>query len=348
MDSWMNKLPDTIKGKTINRIVLPGSHDSCAYKIDIEIPTLSPTFEKIRKYAKFSYPLELWTKTQKLSIYEQLMSGIRYLDLRISKLNGNFYGSHTFACVQFANVLDQIADFTKDHLSEILILDLSYDHENKSNVTDAVSTELCELVKTHRLYQYCYDIKNDKLPTYTEMIAKNTPILLVLDDMVYGINTIKALTYKGRIKNWTNSQSACDNTIRILSQLYSLKKVDDVITIFEETVTPADNNIIDSIIYISTSIVVVLIYLISLLYMLAVGSESISLTFALILTFAVLISINYYYNTTYISLEKATNQVKGTLVAILAKQKEMIEKISIISGDFVDNNFAQSVIDLNK
>lgn len=60
MKNWMIDIPDTTK---ISDITIPGTHDSCAFRVQ--------------------YPF--FSKCQSKTITKQLNSGIRYLDIRVEK-----------------------------------------------------------------------------------------------------------------------------------------------------------------------------------------------------------------------------------------------------------------------
>ena len=81
---WMENLPNEKQLCPLKDLVIPGSHNSGTFFLDqnMEVgPDESPTiqtmgsvFGKIAKSVIYS-----WSVTQSMTIYEQLLSGIRYL-----------------------------------------------------------------------------------------------------------------------------------------------------------------------------------------------------------------------------------------------------------------------------
>lgn len=90
-----------------------GSHDSCAYKLDFSVgfwPALHK-FEVLRRLAWLpcvKNRLYKVTQTQSLSVKEQLAAGCRALDIRVSYKKGVFYTNHTFCCITFTELLNQV------------------------------------------------------------------------------------------------------------------------------------------------------------------------------------------------------------------------------------------------
>ena len=64
---WMNQLNKEIESKSINEIIIPGSHDANTY-----------TISKINALAPFA-------KCQHKTIFEQLCMGVRFFDLRVGQ-----------------------------------------------------------------------------------------------------------------------------------------------------------------------------------------------------------------------------------------------------------------------
>jgi len=109
--TWMQELVEREKDytgpkATLKRMVIPGSHDSGSYSISNRIP-----FSAI-------------AKTQNLTIRQQLLSGVRFLDLRIAsgKMGGvNIYHGRLMGC-KFEETLAQIQLFCMEHRKEFIIV----------------------------------------------------------------------------------------------------------------------------------------------------------------------------------------------------------------------------------
>jgi hypothetical protein len=63
-----------------------------------------------------------WMPKQTLTIPQQLEAGVRYLDLRITKLRGAIYGEHGLYTRQLKRYLKEIREFLEAHPKEVVIL----------------------------------------------------------------------------------------------------------------------------------------------------------------------------------------------------------------------------------
>lgn len=107
LNRWMANLSG---GLTLTKINIPGTHDSTAC------------------YASFAFI----SKTQSLTVAEQLNAGVRFFDFRFSLENGSFYAKHGIAdCKKTAGLFakrltadDVVADcleFVKDNPTETIL-----------------------------------------------------------------------------------------------------------------------------------------------------------------------------------------------------------------------------------
>ena len=110
--TWMGDLVEREIGNdrttkaTLKRLVIPGSHDSASYSIPNSTPGSAVG------------------KTQNLTIKEQLLSGVRFLDLRIASSwrdGVNIFHGRLMGC-PFEQVLDEIRDFCLEFPKEFVIL----------------------------------------------------------------------------------------------------------------------------------------------------------------------------------------------------------------------------------
>ncbi len=117
MTDWMSKIPSDY---LISEINLPGTHDSCA------------------QYVKCPY----FSKCQNMSVYEQLHIGIRFIDLRVERVDDRLRLVHGIAkCYRDARhkeglYLDRILrdcfTFLKNNPSETIIISLKRDNGGTS------------------------------------------------------------------------------------------------------------------------------------------------------------------------------------------------------------------------
>lgn len=90
-------------------LTLPASHDTAAY-----------AFKPWHLGARLG---RHWAKTQRYSVYAQLVYGVRFLDVRVTQARtGVLWTSHTFLCVPLAEVLRDVARFVAAYPSEVVVV----------------------------------------------------------------------------------------------------------------------------------------------------------------------------------------------------------------------------------
>lgn len=127
----------------LNQMMLPGTHDSASYAISSSSKftlcaddTLPSWLEKISDALPVSIVRTItagWSKTQTLSLYDQLEQGARYLDLRVcnsSSATGHkaLYGCHNLLGAPLQDLLGQVARFAKQHPLEVVLLDINHQY----------------------------------------------------------------------------------------------------------------------------------------------------------------------------------------------------------------------------
>ena len=129
---WMGELGPKLASAKVGEVVWPGTHDSGAFCKEFD-------FTKVVNNHWQQYigthvlnclghgPKNFasgWSKTQSLSIQEQLEHGIRYIDLRISKCLGDscYYIVHSFCGPSLNDILEEIVGFFSKHENECLLL----------------------------------------------------------------------------------------------------------------------------------------------------------------------------------------------------------------------------------
>ena len=120
---WMRNINQNLR---LNQINIPGTHDSGTYAIG---SNSLPIADIVRSE---------WGRTQSLDIYEQLLHGIRYLDIRLeSNKDLDIYLTHNmFDCTNrktgdlyyLKDVFDEIIDFLYFNPSETVIMHLKNDN----------------------------------------------------------------------------------------------------------------------------------------------------------------------------------------------------------------------------
>lgn len=133
--SWIGDSMSVLHNKTLKSITLPGSHDSGSYYLtDRPMPgdqsklienlfNLIPNFINAPKQF-----IKNWAIAQQLSIYDQLLSGVRYLDLRAGwdEVQSKWVTFHFLIGNPISDILSDIVKFLNEHSSEILIIEISH------------------------------------------------------------------------------------------------------------------------------------------------------------------------------------------------------------------------------
>lgn len=144
---WMKEMGPRIADKPLNTVILPGSHDSGTQGITVQSEVTSDLDPKVRNVINLD-PLKMqhlsnWSISQNLSITDQLVAGIRYLDLRLCKLaNGKQVTCHGVSGESMDNVINAVANFIKYHDKEIVILDINHVYDFKTYDIDMLVKQL--------------------------------------------------------------------------------------------------------------------------------------------------------------------------------------------------------------
>ena len=133
---WMGEMGAKFREAKVGEVVWPGSHDSGAHCEEFDfskvvhdhwlryISTRLLDWGCVGQGAK-QFASD-WSRTQTLSVRQQLEHGIRYIDLRVSKCtyDNEYYIVHSFCGPPLQNVLKDIHEFLSNHTSECLLLDV--------------------------------------------------------------------------------------------------------------------------------------------------------------------------------------------------------------------------------
>lgn len=130
---WMSEIPG-LYGARVGQVMWPGTHDSGAFCDHFDY-TRVVSGDRLRRYGthllNYSWQgardyVSKWTQTQSLTVYEQLMHGVRYLDLRVSKClsDGGYFIVHSFCGPSLEQVLDQIHCFAIKHEKEVILVEV--------------------------------------------------------------------------------------------------------------------------------------------------------------------------------------------------------------------------------
>ncbi|XP_075445664.1 PI-PLC X domain-containing protein 2 [Ascaphus truei] len=132
-EDWMGTLPLCLSTLPLSNLAIPGSHDSFSFWVDEKSPVAPDQATTIKRLAKISLVKKLikkWSVTQNLTFTEQLESGIRYFDLRVSskpeEVGRDIYFIHGLYGIKVWDGLKEISGFLTYHNKEVVLLDFNH------------------------------------------------------------------------------------------------------------------------------------------------------------------------------------------------------------------------------
>ncbi|KAM3836473.1 PI-PLC X domain-containing protein 2 isoform 1-T1 [Vipera latastei] len=190
---WMGSLPPVLGALPLSTLAIPGSHDSFSYWVDDRSPVGPDQAIAIRRLAKIPLVKKLmkkWSVTQNLTFKEQLDSGIRYFDLRVSSKPGEageeIYFIHGLFGTTVCDGLVEINSFLTHHPKEVIFLDFNHFYAMDSNhhtyliskIEEIFGSKLCpkECVENVTL-QNLWEKQQQVLVFYHHPICEIYPVL---------------------------------------------------------------------------------------------------------------------------------------------------------------------------
>ncbi|KAJ0060253.1 hypothetical protein NL108_005836 [Boleophthalmus pectinirostris] len=204
---WMSRLPPDKHNTVLWHLVIPGSHDSMSYDLDINSSIIEPAL--LKKYSRLRCVRSImrrWAKTQEANIVEQLNAGARYFDLRIARKENDpdpdrlyfYHGLLTRTDVETA--LRTIKEWAEEHPREVLILSLSHFKGFGSN-SGHLHNHLTNFIKNlfgsklvpkpmrnedMPTLQRCWDHKQNVIVSYDHREATSQPVFWFKIRYFYG------------------------------------------------------------------------------------------------------------------------------------------------------------------
>ncbi|MFB2838736.1 phosphatidylinositol-specific phospholipase C domain-containing protein [Floridanema evergladense] len=127
---WMEQLAPRIGDKPLREIYIPGTHDSGTYGlIPSHIRPIDDVFAPdanngLLRFGTYIGVTDAWAKAQEKTIYQQLVDGIRHLDLRpCTEKNGTLRICHGMYGPLMQYVLKDIKKFASENPKEIVIVE---------------------------------------------------------------------------------------------------------------------------------------------------------------------------------------------------------------------------------
>jgi hypothetical protein len=119
--AWIGEVFRQRAGTRVVDLILPGSHDAGSFAITKKSKTAPGT---PALYARFGSMAAGWSRTQEQDLERQLRGGIRYLDLRIAHVDGQFVLVHGFVSCLLKGALEGVRRFASAHPRELVLLDM--------------------------------------------------------------------------------------------------------------------------------------------------------------------------------------------------------------------------------
>jgi hypothetical protein len=220
-EDYSNWMSDALDEETlIIEVKMLGAHDAFSHEIGISSPVDEESADSLMKgfigrlIKGFSIRQ---SKTQVVSVSEQLKSGIRYLDMRLSynEKEDSYYTTHNYFSSKLEEVLSEMTLFLSENPGEFIVLDLQHVYGVDYNSADDFD-EVYEYFEDSEILDYA--ITNDQQLleiTYGDITESKTKGgLIILSKFI--TNNEYFFDYETNVRsNWANE----DEFDKIISYL---------------------------------------------------------------------------------------------------------------------------------
>jgi len=134
--NWMALLAWRIGNLTLQNLTLPGTHDTATFALqralapssgseeDVLVATLIELAEKLQ-IPVWEFVLG-WSQAQNQTVYDQLVGGIRYVDLRACWDGSDWRIHHLALGPLLKDSLSDVSRFVHEHPRELVVLEISH------------------------------------------------------------------------------------------------------------------------------------------------------------------------------------------------------------------------------
>jgi hypothetical protein len=189
--SWMGDNMELLAKKSLNAVLLPGSHDAASYHLtDSLAPQASGSqfLDEIIKLAQaFDIPvtpiIKSWAQSQNSTLYQQAAAGIRYFDLRACYNGSDWVSFHFVQGLPIRYLLSQLQQFVIDYPTEIVVIEVSHFLVNdaKKSLNRTLIIELRDML-IESFGSYLILPKTGLAATFEQLINTNQRVLIAFDD----------------------------------------------------------------------------------------------------------------------------------------------------------------------
>lgn len=232
MDNWITNLIKKKSDLTLNNLILPGTHNSACHKLNLDCGYNFPII---------SHVIQNWTLNQNLTVYEQLVNGVRMLDIDISYIDNKFYTSHTFIIDELENLFEQLKKYNEECGDIYIIKFICRDNINNENISELANI-INNIFKNKIILPENYpNVLNTPLSTF---INSQQNMIIYMDYQNHPFYNTKIHLYS----SWTNdndiSNSLYSNNL-VLNQMSGLKTINsNVLMDLNWTLTPTYKEVI--------------------------------------------------------------------------------------------------------
>ena len=105
-------------------------------------------------------------RAQSASAMQLLKSGVRYLDVRVTEVDGDYYTCHGLISNELKYYLQDVVDFLQDHKGELVVFDIQHFHSGPNESDKDGFDKLFKYIKTIKnaegksLFDYVYYVKS--------------------------------------------------------------------------------------------------------------------------------------------------------------------------------------------
>lgn len=330
LESWQWNNFVHLKDKQLNRIVLPESHNSGSYNLDmnIGIPNYhSCIIRFVQKLMFFSSFLANWSICQEQSIYNQLKMGIRSFDWRVTKINDTYRLHHTFVGSDLNSYLNEYVRFFKEHPNEFIIIRVQ---------KDLYSSGYWKDISKHKEFRKL--VYNTYKITYGELRKKNKNIIFI------NRNNFKKSYIQ---KDYINIDTALKRAESwLLNEVPHFDK-DDYLT-YNTNITPSPYDFFSSFLSYSNplNLIICLYILINRCYkkkdLIKIISDPFNVL--LIIITGILVLNNKFSN----GLGSREPNYQNKMIEVLKKNPDLAKRLSAVSMDFPTAENIRWIISLHR
>lgn len=165
-------MKDSIENKNalVTKIKMLGAHDSFTEGIKLSSkPDPNETGIATNKYVNlFAKGLVVrMSKTQNVSATTMLNAGVRYFDVRVTKVDDKYYVCHGYLGKDILDYVKEMVDFLGNHDGEFIVFDLQHFY-----TADGANYELAK-EDYEAFFDYVNNYKNDKNKSFLDYVHYN-------------------------------------------------------------------------------------------------------------------------------------------------------------------------------